>query len=212
LKVLILDTDINLRGEIPLSQPFNSPPWNYTGSESVSAIPNANVVDWVLVELRNAVSPGAALSSTIISTQAAFLLNSGNIVGIDGSSILQFPSAFVSDKLYVTVLHRNHIAIMSANELSESGGVYMYNFSTAITRVYNGSAGYKEIAPGVYGMVGGDANADGNINADDETLWNNDAGTKGYKDTDFNLDGQVNNLDKNDTWSENDTYSSQVPE
>ncbi|MCD4697857.1 MAG: VCBS repeat-containing protein, partial [Bacteroidales bacterium] len=38
---------------IPLSQPYNIAPWDYTGTESFVSIPNANVVDWVLVELRD---------------------------------------------------------------------------------------------------------------------------------------------------------------
>jgi len=61
-------------------------------------------------------------------------------------------------------------------------------------------------------MVGGDANADGDINAADKILWTIDAGTKGYMATDHNMDVQVNNQDKNDTWAENGTYSSQIPE
>ena len=42
---------LNILGYIPLDQPYNTEPWNYTGTETVTAIPNANVVDWVLVEL-----------------------------------------------------------------------------------------------------------------------------------------------------------------
>ncbi|NOX47177.1 MAG: hypothetical protein GXO89_09395 [Chlorobi bacterium] len=206
-----MTTGLNSGGLIPLSQPYNTAPWNYAGTESVAAIPNGNVVDWVLIELRDAANAGTAIPASTIKTQAAFLLNDGSVVGLDGSSVLQFPSASFSQNLYAVVWHRNHIGIISASGLSESGGVYDYDFSTAITQVYNGGAGYKEIAANVYGMVGGDANADGNINTADKTLWANDAGTKGYKSTDHNLDVQVDNRDKNDTWAENDSYSSQVP-
>ncbi len=37
---------------IPLIQPYSGTPWNYSGTENVSVIPNSNVVDWILVELR----------------------------------------------------------------------------------------------------------------------------------------------------------------
>ena len=205
-------TGLNSGNEIPLSQPYNTAPWNYAGSESVGSIPNSNVVDWVLIELRDAASAGDADPTSTIATQAAFLLNNGDVVGLDGSSVLHFPSASFSHNLYAVVWHRNHLGIISANGLTEAGGVYDYNFSTAITQVYNGGAGYKEIATNVYGMVGGDANADGDINNADKTLWTSDAGTKGYKATDHNMDVQVDNQDKNDTWAENGSYSSQVPE
>ena len=207
-----METGLNSGGQIPLSQPYNTAPWNYAGTENVGSIPNANVVDWVLIELRDAASAGAAIPASTIETQAAFLLKNGSVVGLDGSSVLQFPSASFSNNLYAVVWHRNHLGIISANGITESGGVYDYNFSTALTQVYNGGAGYKEIATNVYGMLGGDANADGDINTTDKNLWAGDAGTKGYKATDHNLDVQVNNKDKNDTWTGNISYSSQVPE
>ena len=58
-------------------------------------------------------------------------------------------------------------------------------------------AGYSEIAPGIWGMSAGDANADKAIDMYDKNIeWSNDAGTPGYKATDFNMDGQVDNPDK----------------
>jgi len=43
-----MDTALKTGGYIPLSQPYNVSPWNYNGTESVTAIPNS-VVDWVLL-------------------------------------------------------------------------------------------------------------------------------------------------------------------
>ena len=45
-------TTLNSGGIIPLSQPYIGAPYNYTGTESVATIPNANIVDWVLIEHR----------------------------------------------------------------------------------------------------------------------------------------------------------------
>ncbi|MCD4694622.1 MAG: hypothetical protein K8S16_00165 [Bacteroidales bacterium] len=207
-----MTTALNTGGQIPLSQPYNTAPWNYTGTENVGSIPNTEVVDWVLIELRDAANPGDADPLSTIATQAAFLLNNGSVVGLNGSSVLQFPTASFSQNLYAIVWHRNHLGIISSTGLTESGGVYDYNFSTAITQVYNGGLGYKEIATNVYGMVGGDADANGDINTADKTLWTNNAGTKGYKATDHNMDVQVNNQDKNDTWVENINLETQVPD
>lgn len=42
---------LNVFGYIPESQPYSGPPWNYEGTEAVTAIPNNDVIDWVLLEL-----------------------------------------------------------------------------------------------------------------------------------------------------------------
>ncbi|OQX74286.1 MAG: hypothetical protein B6D61_11720 [Bacteroidetes bacterium 4484_249] len=208
-----MNTTLNSEGEIPLSQPYNTAPWNYSGTESVGSIPNSNVVDWVLIELRDAANAGAATPATTIARQAAFLLNDGSVVGLDGSNgACSIAAPPISNSLFVVVWHRNHLGILSANGLTGSGGTYSYDFSTAITQVYNGGAGYKEIATGIFGMVAGDADADGEINTADKTVWANQAGTKGYESADFNMNSQVNNPDKNDMWVPNRSYESQVPE
>ena len=53
-----MTTGLNQANMLPLGQPFNTAPWNYDETEMVTAIPNGNAVDWVLVELRDA--PDAA--------------------------------------------------------------------------------------------------------------------------------------------------------
>ena len=55
---------------LPLSQPFNVPPWNYNGMESVASIP-PDVVDWVLLELRTL--PDA---NSKIAARACFIVRS----------------------------------------------------------------------------------------------------------------------------------------
>jgi hypothetical protein len=47
-----MTTILNAEGLIPLSQPYNNVPWNYNGTEYVGSIPNTDIVDWVLIELR----------------------------------------------------------------------------------------------------------------------------------------------------------------
>lgn len=205
-----MNTNLKANGEIPLNQPYNVSPWNYTGTESVATIPS-NVVDWVLIDLRDANSADDALPGTSVETQAAFILDNGSIVGLNGSSVLQF-SASISNNPYVVIWHRNHLGILSASSPTESGGVYTYNFSTSVAQAHGGSLGYKLIDTGVYGMAGGDANGDGEIDAADNTLWAGDAGTKGYKTTDFDLNSQIDNKDKNESMFENTDLSTQIPE
>jgi hypothetical protein len=205
----VLDMNTNILGEIPLSQPFNVAPWNYSGTESVDTIP-ADVVDWVLIELRDTTDASLATGETIIARLAAFLLNDGSVVDTAGNGTCSV-AATVTNNLYVVIRHRNHLAIMSANPLTKSGGIYSYDFTTPAGQAY-GTDAQKDLGSGVYGMISSDANADGNVNGTDKSAWENQAGEQGYKSTDFGLDGQVNNTDKDDYWSPNVGEGSQLPE
>ena len=206
-------TSLNVGGLIPFNQPYNTSPWYYSGGESVAAIPNANVVDWVLVELRDAPDAVSALPGTVVERHAAFVLKDGTIVGMDGTSPLACSVSSITDDLFIVVYHRNHIAVMSADPLSQTAGVYTYNFTTGGNQAYeNGAEGQKQIGSGIWGMFGGDANGDGNTGVADKTIWGSDVGTNGYKATDFDLSSQVNNPDKNDIWVGNVGAVSQVPD
>ncbi|MCD4697206.1 MAG: hypothetical protein K8S16_13295 [Bacteroidales bacterium] len=205
-----MSTDLNTAGIIPLMQPYNIEPWNYNGSEAVGSLPNIDVVDWLLIELRDAANASSANETTTIARQAGFLLKDGSVVGLDGASILQFNTSF-SQQLFVIVWHRNHLGIMSANGVTESAGIYTYDFSLSGDQVYGSSLGYKEIE-GLWGMVAGDGNQDGLIDLNDKSLWSNFAGQKAYHTSDYNMNTQVNNADKNDKWYPNLIYSSQIPQ
>jgi len=220
-----MTTYLNMYGYIPLTQPYNTTPWNYYGTESVASIPNSDVIDWVLVELRE--TPGDASSATsgmIIDRQAGFILKDGTIVGIDGISILEF-DVEVTENLFAVIYHRNHLGILSANPLPLSGGAYIYNFTTGEGQVNGGYNAHKQLEPGIWGMIGGDGNADGEINnLDKNDIWNQQRGNTGYYAGDFDMNGQVENVDKSGTWKPNagkgskvvegaaeNGYSSQVP-
>jgi len=208
------ETDMNTNlnpDDIPLSQPYNIAPWNYAGTESVVSIPNANVVDWVLVELRDTTEAQYAIGSTIIARQAAFILNDGSIVGMDGSSILSFNSSIIH-QLFAVIWHRNHLGILSANALSGLGNVYIYDFTTGADKAYGINA-QKYLSIGIYGMISGDVDASGFIDQDDKSIyWEPSAGTTGYKNSDLNLNTEVDNIDKDDFWVPNLGSESHVPE
>ncbi|MCF8403887.1 MAG: hypothetical protein K9H58_08080 [Bacteroidales bacterium] len=206
-----MNSDLNNLNLLPLSQPYNAAPWNYTGSESVPTIPNNSIVDWVIVDGRDAPDAAAATVTSTFDRQAAFLLTDGSIVGIDGSSPIQFTHN-LTDKLYVAIFHRNHLGILSAISLTEIAGVYTYDYTTAEVQVYGGALGYKELAPGIWGMVAGDVNADGIVDSSDKTIWHSQSGNKGYYKTDMNMEGEVNNQDKNDKWYPNIGIESQLPQ
>ncbi len=199
-----MSTALNDNGYLPLSQPFNSSPWNYGGSESVSSIP-AGVVDWVLVELRT----GTA-ADTRVASRAAFLKKDGTIVDLDGTSQVKF-LGLLPDNYYIVIRHRNHLAVMSANAvtLSENSST-LYDFTTGTAQYYGADA--KQLETGVYGMYTGDASANGQVQTSDKNdYWKSQVGTNGYKSADFNLNGEVQTSDKNDYWKNNVGRGTQVP-
>lgn len=207
----MMTTGLNAAAEIPLMQPFNTEPWNYNGNESVTAIPNTAVVDWILVELRDAPNAATATSVTTIVRKAAFLLSNGKITGLDGSSNLQFSNSIVNE-LFVVIWHRNHLGILSAYPLNWTNYVYPYDFSNDADQIYGDFSGHKEIAPGIFGMIAGDSDANGLIDAADKSNWTIEAGLSGYFSSDFNMDAEINNADKNEYLIPNELKFTQVPE
>jgi hypothetical protein len=196
---------------LPLDQPYAINPWMYTGSDVVPSIPNPDVVDWVLVEIRDAATAGQANGTTKVGRQVAWLLSDGTVAGLSGTSNLQFNHSVIH-QLFVVIWHRNHLGIMSNNPLTLNGGVYQYNFSTGATQIYGGALGALELGSGIWGMVSGDGNSDGTIDTNDKTeVWSIQAGFSGYLPADYNMNGNTGNRDKNDNWRPNLNKSEQVP-
>jgi len=205
-----MNTDIN--NILPLNHPFDSNPladWYYTGSEYVSPMP-ADVAEWVLVELRDAANPISAFPGNVVAKQAALLLYDGSIMGVNGSN-MQFSISY-DDKLFAVVRTRNHMGVISANRLVKTGGIYPYDFTLGAGQALGGPLGHKLLSGGIWGMVSGDGDGNGQIQLPDKISWHNLAGKTGYLEGDFNLNGQVNNQDKNEYWLLNLGKGSFIPE
>lgn len=206
-----MNTDLSQSGCIPISQPYNQPPWNYNGTEQVTVFP-PGVVDWVLVELRQTIGDASmAFNENMIARQAAFILENGVISSTDGISPLTFNIPLIYD-LFVVIYHRNHIPVLSAQELILNSGMCNYDFTQTENAAYGGNSAFKQLSPGIWGLVSSDGNADGQVNnLDKNIIWKPQSGLSGYQQGDFNLDGQVNNTDKINFWSPNTGRSSQLP-
>ncbi|MCB0298273.1 MAG: hypothetical protein KDG51_24145, partial [Calditrichaeota bacterium] len=88
-----------------------------------------------------------------------------------------------------------------------------YDFTTAATQAY-GTDALKQMSNGSYALIGGDGNANGDIDdSDKNTTWRMQNGTDWLylKYADFNLDGDIDALDLNYFWRPNNLLSSQVP-
>ncbi|MBN2173919.1 MAG: hypothetical protein JW731_07300 [Bacteroidales bacterium] len=201
------DMNTDLNPLIPLQQTLTV--IGYNGTEEVEAIPNTEIVDWIGVELRDALDINLATDETTVAGGAFFLLRNGSIVGLDGSSLPKF-DVQIANQLFLVIWHRNHLPVMSKYPLSESGGIYSYDFTTSADRAYGDN---QSDLVGAFGMFSGDMNADGTINEPDiSDTWTNEAGQTGYLQSDVNMDGQTNNRDKNDLWWWNRGKSKILPE
>lgn len=184
-----MSTSLNAYGLLPLTQPYNTAPWNYTGTESVTAMP-PNAVDWVLVEARN-----AADNSLIVASKAAILLQNGYLQDIDGSQGVRFDNMPYGD-YYLVVRHRNHLAAMSPVAVSLPNQL-TYNFSTGSSQAM-GANQLAQMSDGVYGLFAGDINSDGVVTITDFNMYQNEASSfNQYLSSDCNLNRAVTVADFN---------------
>ncbi|HSW55021.1 MAG TPA: hypothetical protein VLH59_08020 [Ignavibacteriaceae bacterium] len=208
-----MSTTLNQSSLLPNSQPYNQPPWNYFGNESFSSGPNSTMVDWVLVELRNASNP-----SQVVERRAAVLKNNGSLLNTNGSEGVHFNNVDPGS-YYIAVYHRNHLAIMSAAPVQLSSNSAVYDFTTAMNKAY-GQNPMVELAQGKYGMYAGDGDADGIVNnatnpppptTTDYSIWLDQNGTMGYRRSDFNMNSGVTVHDVNQLLHINNLKETQVP-
>ena len=198
-----MKTTLKSSGVLPLAQPYTVAPWNYTGTESVTTIP-ADIVDWILVELRDAATPAnAILGSNLPGWPKAFFLKSdGSIVDLDGTSLPTIGSPTITGNLYVVIRHRNHLPILSAIGATLVGDVYSYDFTTGLAQAFGGIASYKIVGSKTV-MVAGDIYHDENIFVSDYNNWATAFGeTNGYHNSDLDMDKNVFVSDYN-KWATN---------
>ncbi len=187
---------------LPLVQPYNVAPWNYTGNEAVQAMP-PGVVDWVLVEIRS----GTAASSTI-ARRAAFLKANGVVVDLDGYSPLGF-AGLEGGSYYVVLRHRNHLAVMSASPVTLNQTSSLYNFSGSNQSVY-GTNPQIQLRTNLFGLYAGDANVSGIVTSADANTVFSRLNQPGYSFDDINLSGITTAADANMVFG-NLNQATQVP-
>lgn len=187
----MMRTDLKAANLIPLQEPYTAL-GHHAGNETVSStvIATYQVVDWVLVELRNSND-----NTQIVATRAALLMRDGRVVDVDGTSSVSFPVA--AGNYQVSIRHRNHLGIMATNT---------YQLSTTPTTVnYNlvGLYGNQPVTTvgGTRLLWMGDANSDNIVNAADRSMTWNQRNSFLYQGGDVNLDGVTNASDRSDTWN-----------
>jgi hypothetical protein len=167
------------------------------GGENQSSI-NADIVDWVFIELYTIVSPATTYS--LVETKSALLQSDGKVIdpADQTKKYITFTSRASADYI-IGVRHRNHLFIKMDNPITlfcDSFSQESVDFTTTTNAV---STSKMNIATdGVKLMRAGDVNANNNITAFD-ILKVRDANvsgqTNGYKLRDVNMSGQVSAFD-----------------
>lgn len=200
-----MSTSLNTLGLIPLKQPYNVMPFNYSGDETVTAFP-ADVTDWVLVQLLDANNV-----ANVLGARAALLKSNGLVVDLDGASPVEFKT-LPSGSYYIRVLHRNHLSVRSAVTIALTNdpvGVSTYDFTTAQAKAYQNAdistnaAMVNLESKGIFGLWGGDGNVNGRVSyvgiGNDEyyllatglTSFANTEIQNIYSNADYNMNGTI---------------------
>lgn len=182
---------------IPTEQPFNTQPWNYAGSEAVSASTDFSetVIDWVLVELR-----AGNLGDSLVAQQAALLLEDGSIVPHTaalqtGNRPILFNNVPPNDNYYIAIRARNHVDVQSAADIFVPNAP-AYSFQTGVLQAMGNNA-MVLLSNGEYGLYAGDFDGNGIVNFHDYNLFKANGGLSDYLPGDANVDLNVDAADFN---------------
>jgi hypothetical protein len=228
----LMKDDLRAIGVLPSTEPYtalsfaNVGALGYAGGESVSASTlavtgNNAIVDWVHVEIRT-----GAPSYSIVATTNGLLQRDGDVVDVNGNA-LYFPTVCPGN-YYVTVKHRNHLGVMTANTLALNGTTQTVDFTTASPvwakpGVVN--AARKTQSDGTRSLWAGDTRTDKNvkynglINDKEPVLYAVGVATPNnilypvYRTEDVNMDARVkyNNTDNDKNFILSEIINSNAP-
>ena len=206
---VLMNTDLNAAGQLPSDQPYNTAPWNYGGSENLTAIPN-DMVDWVLVRFNR----GGPLDDSFASSRprAVYVENNGDLVVPDAGFSPYRPDPGYH---YITIGHRNHLSVMTAKPVQLVWGeTASYDFRTSLGASYtSGGQAVRDRGDGFFTMWGGDGNANNSVTAFDFlNVWLPvNGGPVGYEAGDFDMSGNPTAFDFLNVWLPANGQATQVP-
>ncbi|MBN1672442.1 MAG: PKD domain-containing protein [Kiritimatiellae bacterium] len=194
------DTNTHLMSHAQGSQaiPQSSP---YVADSRAGEAP-AGVVDWLLIELRDT-------NGHAVVCRSAWLGPDGCVLSDDGSTGL-IVGVSAGQSYQLVLKHRNHLAVMSAEPLVITNQWIAYDFTTGSNQYWGGTDAAVELEPGVWGMIAGDADGDGEILEADARIHASQRQRAGYCRGDFNMDGIVRDDDVELFWFANEGRSTAV--
>ena len=196
----LMRDDLRSAGLLPATEPYTALGYTHVGGGGETLAPavlsvtgNDAIVDWVVVELRDAVTP-----ATRIATRCALIQRDGDIVDVDGTSPIVF--SVPAGNHHIVVKHRHHLGVMTATPLPLGGAPLAVDLSDAATATF-GTDARKTVASGMV-LWAGDVTFNGQVkyagsgNDRDPILTAvggavPTATTSGYLPQDVNMDGTV---------------------
>ena len=133
-------------GGFPLTEPYTAMGYVHSGGggnesiqPSVLTTTGANaIVDWVVLELRDAND-----GSIVLASRSALLQRDGDVVEVDGTSPVGFGIGATS--YHVAIRHRNHLGAMTANPVAISAVPSPVDFASSAMTTF-GTNARKSIA------------------------------------------------------------------
>ena len=196
----LMRDDLRVAGLLPTVEPYTARGMDLgvrAGATVQPAVlsttgPDA-IVDWVLVELRDAEHPEVVLSAV-----PALIQRDGDVVGLDGTSPLQVQVD--RPQYHIGLRHRNHLGVMTAAPLIVGDATVCVDFRSSGTACFGSEA--RAEGPGYLLLWAGNCNLDQMIRyvgvANDRDVVLSDIGGQvptanvlGYYDSDLNMDGVV---------------------
>ena len=165
---------------LPNNQPYNVAPWFYLGNESVAVIPD-EAIDWILIMSRDA-------NDNVLSQAVGFITVSGSLIDLSGNQGINLDQASGN---YISIHHRNHLAVVSA---------IPYNSSLDFTSNESSVKGIQQLKniAGKHCLYSGDYDSNGIINNLDYNGWVlKKSILNQYLRVDGDGNGVINNLDYN---------------
>jgi hypothetical protein len=160
----VMNNTLNTLGilqSLAMNQPYNSAPLNYTGTENVKIgffAANPDIVDWVLVELRDPNAP-----SVVLSRRAAFVKQNGTLVDTGGTSTKIYFPGIATGSYHVAIRHRNHLGLRTLTPIDFNCMNACYDFTTAGYKAFKSQPYTSPVQMGtVWVMRGGNANVNQN--------------------------------------------------
>jgi hypothetical protein len=135
-----MSDDLRTAGLIPSTEPYTALGFTEVGGGGATLQPSAltvtgdnAIVDWVMVELRDAAAP-----ATVIATRSALLQRDGDVVGLNGIAPVVFTGA--AGNYHVSVRHRNHLGVMTGSPVALGTSPAPINFTLPGTATFGTDA------------------------------------------------------------------------
>jgi hypothetical protein len=135
-----MSDNLRVQGLIPTTEPFTAMGFTHAGGGGgetlapglLAVTGDDAVVDWVLIELRNAAQP-----SQVVATKSCVLTRAGQVLSTTGT-MPRF--AVLNGNYHVAIRHRNHLGCMTATPLALSAVPLSIDLKQPSTAVYGTEA------------------------------------------------------------------------